>query len=275
MFIRSSMRRLRLTTAVGAVLMVLAACSGTPAPETSVQPVPEVAQTTPTAAPSSNADTAAAAQAYFSALVTEDPDEDEAASKDHAAPKSIAAAYAQHLANVRGADLDGGLSSDAEDLITENGTYGYCPDGDTDSKDCVTWGDVQFSGGKVSTFTINKVDISKRITLGSGDAVKAGKLADITFLSAYQSVQSKAVFVALEVKTNKRAVTVITYDSKYRDQSGHQRTATQEGGPSEIDADSTARIYAAFKSVKPGGVLTLDVTDSKNYDTKTVKIKTS
>ena len=265
----------RLALPAVAALLSLAACSGTPTTQTTPQGVPQVAQGS--SAPADPDKDKAAAQAYFTAIVSNDPDTMTDALK-WAAPGSLAKGYAQHLANVEQSLLDGGTSEDADTLDPsgEGGVYGYCPVGEEpDSKSCNTWENVRFNGGKVVDFTVKKVDISKRLTLGSDEKIKVASLADVTFLSAYQSVQSKSLFVALRVKSKNGKINVNSYTAKYRDPSGRQATATDANGPIDFDKDSIGNVTVVFKNAKPGGVMTLEVTDSDFEHIKNVKIKTA
>lgn len=187
-----------------------------------------------------------------------------------AAPKSVAAAYALHLSTTTAASLDGGDSEDADELKVDGGNYESCP---SDGSKCTTWSNVTFSGGKVTSFKVNGIDIDKRISVGSGDQVKVGGLVQVRFISAYQSVAGKALYVTFEFKSGGESVTLNLGSAKYRDPSGRQATATSYGGPSDLIRDSSAHGYAVFKGAKPGGVVTLDFYDS-DYDDHYLKIKT-
>jgi len=274
---RLPIRRSAAALMVPLLLLVGAGCSASTALDSDPSPVPVVTQDqdtvsevgqSPTASESPAAPSAGDATDYFTAIASNDEETTGQAQK-LAAPKSVAAAYALHLSTTAAADLDGGYSEDADELNVDGGDYESCP---SEGK-CTTWSDVAFSGGKVSSFTVNGVDINKRISVGSGDRVKVGGLVQVRFISAYQSVASKALYVTFEFKSGGESVTTNLDSAKYRDPSGRQATATSSGGPNDLDRDSSAHGYAVFKGAKPGGVVTLDIYDS-DYDDHYVRIKT-
>jgi hypothetical protein len=264
------MRRLSVT--IPLLLLAMAGCSANPVPasDTSVMPVPEVTQgsTTPRAEPTQTAEPVDATE-YFTALASNDEDTMEGA-QDLAAPKSLAAAYALHLTTTAAAELDGGSVREPDVLNVNGNDYEDCPV--TEDK-CTTWSDVKFSGGKVSSFTVNGVDISKRISVGSGDWVRAGNLGQVRFISSYQSVASKALFVTFEFKSGNEKVTLNLGGATYRDPSGRQADATGYAGPDDLDADSSARGFSTFQGAKPGGTVTLNLYDD-DFNDHFVKIKT-
>lgn len=254
------------------VLLAGAACgadTSPPAEQSAVSqsPVPTVKQssgaTRPAAAPS--------ASEYFELLSTNDSD-NAAKAAELAAPKSLAAAYATHLAAVRGANEDGGNAEEADDLTVDGDVYQSCA-ADQDSDDCTRWSGATFKDGRIASLTVNGKDISGRLTLGSGDKVAAGKLGNVKFVSAYKSIASDALFVTGVVDSNKEKITLGTYSASYRDRSGKQVTAYDGGGPGELDADSNTRIVMIFSKAKVGGMVTLEMYDDSGYVTKRAKFR--
>jgi hypothetical protein len=63
------------------------------------------------------------------------------------------------------------------------------------------------------------------------------------------------------------------YSARYREPAGRQVTATEANGTGELDADSSTRVSVVFAKAKPGGVVTLELEDSKTYDRKAAKIR--
>ncbi len=261
------------TAAVVVLAMALVSgCASDDEPKTvkDKKVVPPVSQESESPSPSAQESTAAAADArdYFEAIAERDVDGIREAAKS-AAPDSPAYVYATHQANVIEADLDGGQSRDAADLVVAGGEYQMCESGN-----CITFADVeQNESGQVVSFSIDGKPVDGLLSQGNGKAVTAGG-AKFTFLTAYTSVQSKALFVALKVQTGNNDININVFTAKYRDPSGKTREATSAGGPIELEADSNALVYSAFLGVKPGGVMTLDGCVSDCNSTYEVKIKT-
>jgi len=170
---------------------------------------------------------------------------------------SVAFAYLTHLANVVEARLDGGEPSTEQEVTKEGpGTYKSCADS-SDESTCATFADFKVNDqGKIVDLTVNGKEIGSRITLGNGDSVTSGG-ASFTFLSAYKSVQSNALFVTMRIEAGKRPISPNIYSATYRSPDGKQREATSADGPTDIDARSNALVSMIFKGVKTGGKLTL------------------
>lgn len=189
-----------------------------------------------------------------------------------AAPGSVAAAYAQYNVDANQAAIDGGSDYDDETLSEIDGGYKSCSGGTSDD-DCVTWTDFESSDGKISSLKVNETDISKRISIGNGRSKKAGDLATVELLTAYQSVQANDMVVNALIKSGDGEITIGTYEAKYRGPDGRQTTASAAEGPTELDADSTANVTLSFKNAKPSGEVTITVYN-EDYDEETVTLKT-
>ena len=172
-------------------------------------------------------------------------------------PGSPAHAYLSHLANVAEARLDGGSQSTDQSIVSAGGDSFKLCNTPSDEKSCVTLGGFKVDpSGKVVNLTVNGQDVAPRLTSGNGQAVAAGG-AKFTFLTAYKSIQSDALFVTVKAETGGKAITINIFSATYRGPDGKQRQASDAGGPTELDANSNAIVYMAFQSVQPGGKVTL------------------
>jgi hypothetical protein len=131
----------------------------------------------------------------------------------------------------------------------------------------------QDAAGRLVSFVVNGNPVEGLVSQGDGSSARAGG-AKFTFLTAYKSQQSNAVFIVLKVSTGANKLDLNTYSARYRDPPGKQREAGDGGGPTELDANSNALICSATVGVKPGGVMTLDGCVGGCNSTYTVKIKT-
>jgi hypothetical protein len=245
--------------------MLLSGCSGSGEPTAeNVTSAPSVATASQASQTPSSAATSAAAtpgpaatgdviKAYVDAFASDsDPDAMREGLKS-ATPGSPAYIYLSHLANVSEAGLDGGQAL-ADQEVTPVGSDGFkvCSD-PSDDKSCVTIGGFKVNEkGLLADLTINKKPIASRLTTGNGDSVTAAG-AKFTFLTAYKSVQSNALFVTVKVKTGSKAISPNLYSATYRSPSGKQRQAQDAYGPTDIDADSNTIVSMAFPGVEPGG----------------------
>ena len=85
--------------------------------------------------------------------------------------------------------------------------------------------------GKVVDLTVNKQQVAPRLTAGNGDAVSASG-TKFTFLTAYKSIQSNALFVTVKVETGSKPIQANIYSAVYRGPDGKQRTASRRRAPS-------------------------------------------
>jgi hypothetical protein len=197
-----------------------------------------------------------AMKSYAEATGSEnDPDAMRAALK-LTAPNSIAYVYLDHQANVAEASLDGGQQLPKVELTpVGDGTFTACDP--TDPTKCLTFGGFKVNAaGKLVDLTVNKQQIGPRITAGNGQAVTAGG-TKFTFLTAYKSIQSDAMFVTVRVETGAQPIDANISSATYRGPDGKQRTATNSAGVTQIDANSNTIVAMSFASVKARGKVTL------------------
>jgi hypothetical protein len=265
-----------LTTIV--LIFLLAACSSSPptSEEAAGPSVPVVEQSaassSPIAVPSATADPKGV-ERYFELFATNDSDEQEKAIK-LAAPKSPAAAYMIHQAADNGAQLDAGNSDEPDSLEPTDKGYDVCYDDDNGEQQCTHFTDIKTNSGLVSDFQVNGKAIAPRLSRGQGDEVKAGRLGSFELVSAYKTVSAEELRVTMVVRSGKRKVTLgNVYSARYRDPSGRQSTATDATAIDELDPNSSTRITVTFKKAKPGGVVTIDLVDSKTYDDESARVK--
>lgn len=170
---------------------------------------------------------------------------------------SPAHAYLSHLANTAEAGLDGGRASTDRSVVSAGGgSFRLCIP-PADEKSCITLGGFKVDpSGKVVDVTVNDQDVAPRLTSGNGQAVSAGG-AKFTFLTAYKSIQSDALFVTVKVETGGKAIGINIFSATYRGPDGKQRQASDAGGPTDPDANSNAIVYMAFPGVQAGGKVTI------------------
>lgn len=208
---------------------------------------------------------------YFEGLASYDPDQIEQSIK-LAAVGSIAAAYAQYFLDTTNSALDAGQPYDPSSLSKTDGGYKVCGD-DGDSKTCVTWTQLESTGGKIASLKVNGQDLSDRISVGDGTKQDAGKLATVEFLGAYQSVQANSMVINFKVVSSGQKVSIGSFEAKYRGPDGRQSVASTADGPTDLDANSSANITLNFEHAKPGGTVTLEIDDENFNTTAAVSIK--
>lgn len=216
-------------------------------------------------------DVQASVKAYLDALNSSDPDAMRAA-LEHAAPRSVAHSYLQHQANVEEAALDGGQQRPEGTVVRSGDGYRMCSD-QTEEKTCVMFTDFKSAGGKLSDLKVNGVDPGPLLTVGNGDTVKS-KGATFEFLTAYRSVASNALFVALRVTSGPDPISPFLYDGTYRSPDGKQRKVTDAYGSTELDAKSNTVVAMVFAASRPGGKVTLEgcVADCTSNFTAVVQV---
>jgi len=250
------------------LLLTLVACGGEPEvkPATGDDSAPRVAGSS-----SDSASSAAATEtdpelpsddvlhSYFDALSTTNVEALEEAA-ELAEKGSAAEAYAGYTLAYVNASLDGGTYSEGSPVEEADGRYRSCTDPADDST-CIEWANIEGRGGKVVSFTANDQPVRDRIVVGSGEPVRAGSLASVTLLYAYQSIVSPNLYVVVNVKSGSSPVTVATYDATFRGADGRQLQVVAEYGlgPTDLDADSSATMVMAFPEAKLGGSATFSV----------------
>lgn len=210
---------------------------------------------------------------YFEALASSDPDE-MAEAAELAASDSIAAAYAKHQSNLSNAALDAGIPYEEETLEPVDGGYDTCGTDEEGGEVCFTYADLESSGGKLSSFTVNGEPIDDRISLGNGEKVKAGNLGSVEFLSAYKAAEND-LFIAVKFTTTKRTGAAFGgFEATYRSPEGRQSKAANLIGTTDVEADSTSFEVLVFPRAEPGGTATIPIYTADYFGDTKVKIKT-
>ena len=270
---------------VVAGLLTLAACGGDPKvrPATGDDSAPRVSGSPSSDSASSAAPTEADPDlpsdddlhAYFDALSTANVEALEEAA-ELAEKGSAAEAYAGYTLAYVNASLDGGTYSEGSPVEETEGGYRSCTDPAVDST-CIEWANVEGRGGKVVSFTANDEPVRDRIVVGTGEPVRAGSLASVTLLYAYQSIVSPNLYVVVSVKAGSSPVTAATDDATFRGADGRQLKVNDEYGlgPTDLDADSSATMVMAFPQAKLGGSATFSVLSGDSMTDEPVVIATS
>ncbi len=210
--------------------------------------------------------------AFVDAIGSEDDPDAMRAALKLTAPGSSAEAYVRHLANVVESTLDGGGSGVKQTVERTGDSFKSCDD-PGDESSCATFAGFKITpAGKISELTVNGKSIGDRITVGNGSAVTTGG-AKFTFLTAYKSIMSNALFVTVKVKSGNRPISVNNYSAVYRSPDGKQRTATDAMGPTDIAADSSSIVTMVFKGVAVGGKVTMDGCVSECASSWSAKIR--
>ena len=169
---------------------------------------------------------------------------------------SIAAGIHNYMLAGANAAIDAGIDFSTEGAGERiDGGYEFCSD-PADEESCIRWTDIEGADGKVVNFAINGESLRDRITVGNGRPVKAGQIADIALLYAYQSPVSNNLFVVASAKSHDGEVELSNaYSATYRDPSGRQFTAADATTPSTLRPNSTATFTITFPApAKIGGV---------------------
>ena len=262
---------------VGVSALALAGCGGS-TKTTTVGSAPPVSVATQSATTSTTPSAAnVSVSAYVNVVSRADDPEAMRAGLTNTAPKSPAYVYLSHQANVAESALDAGHPYSAGVLTPEGDSFQICDaagvTGAVDTKSCMTFSDFKVNpAGLIVGFSVNKQDVAPRLTTGSGEAV-SNSGAKFTFLTAYKSVQSGALFVTLKVETGPQSVSLNANTATYRDPEGKQRTATYAAAPSEVGANSNTIVTMAFAAAKPGGQVTLEGSTGADYSPVRAVIK--
>lgn len=251
-------------------LLVLSACGGdTPSKETKDGKAGTVSQ-----AEKDEANASDNIDKYFELIGTAS----EASLKEAAsiaAPDSVAGAYATHLQYLAVTNNAAGYPVESEKLPKSDKGFKLCDlNGDDDRSDCAYYSDFETEGGKIASFSANEKSLKGRVVLGAGDPIKAGDLARVRFLSAYQSPFSDTLFINVEVKSFDQAVSTGVGSADYRRPNGRQVTTSGYEGDYEIGADSLVTNYMTFPGSEIGGEVSFDVNNSDYNQTHKIKIKT-
>lgn len=253
----------RVAAALSATLLLASGCGGTtPSKETKDAKVDTVSQSEKDA--SDNIDK------YFEFIGKSTETSFNQAAK-LAAPDSVAYAYATYLAQ----QAVDGSESDPQEFPKSKKGFKICDlNGDGDASDCAYYSDFETESGKIASFSANDVSIKGRIVMGTGDPVKAGDLATVRFLSAYQSPFSDTLFINIEVKSKDEAISTGVGDADYRRLNGRQVTSADYTGDYEIDSDSLVSNTISFPGSEIGGQVSFDINDKDYNRSFKVKFKT-
>src|SRR5699024_6142627 len=205
------------------------------------------------------------ADKYFEAFASSDPGEIEQA-KALTVSGSPAEAYVTHRAAVASALADGGMAAIAGDVTVTSKSDGFqiCQRTATESE-CNLYRDIQQKGGKLSSFTVDDKKIGPRITIFDGESIRAGNLAKITAISAYETTYGQ-LHVTFKAESKDRPISVSR--ASYRAKDGRQTEAGRLAGPlMELAEDSSATFVAAFSNSMLGGKATLTI-NSKDFMTE-------
>lgn len=268
------MKRLNLRSAVvlATAMIVLGACGGggTPSTETKDGKANTVSQ-----ADKEKAEASDNIDNYFK-LIGEDTEDSLKEAASIAAPDSVAFAYATHLGFLAETDNAAGTPTTEPQKFPKSAKgFKICDiNGDGDTSDCSYYSDFETTAGKIATFSANGKPLKDRVVLGTGGPMKAGDLATVRFVSAYQSPFSNSLFVTVEIKTNSQAVETGVGEADYRRPNGRQATAANYVGDYEIGADSLMTNYIIFPGSEIGGQVSFDVNDVGYNQTSKVTFKT-
>ena len=171
-------------------------------------------------------------------------------------------------------DNAAGYTVEPEKLPKSDKGFKLCGLKREDDSDCAYYSDFETEGGKIASFSANETSLNGRVVLGMGNPIKAGDLARVRFLSAYQSPFSDTLFINVEIKTSDQAVSTGIGSADYRRPNGRQVTTAGYEGDYEIGADSLVTNYMTFPGSEIGGELSFDVNDSDYNQTQKIKIKT-
>lgn len=211
---------------------------------------------------------------YFEAIAANDIDEMESGLAS-AARGSIAEAYMIHMIAVANSSLDAGVpEAEPETLTAKKEGYESCGDDGTGKQSCVVWGNIEGKDGKITNFTVSGKRLDDRISVGNDKFAKAGRLAEVRFISAYKSVETGGLTVDIEIKSNERKVETNLFGSTYRSKEGRQSKATETIGLDALEPKSTTFASVYFDRADLGGDLKLAFFDP-DYNEVPVIIKTA
>lgn len=157
------------------------------------------------------------------------------------------------------AALDSGQPySKTEYTYNGDGTFKSCDSEDPTPTECLAFGGFKLDpAGKLVDLTFNQQQIGPRMTVGNGQTVTAAG-TKFTFLTAYKSIQSNALYVTVRIETGTKAISTSLSQAIYRSPDGKQRTATDSSGVYLVGENSNTIVSMSFASVKAGGTVTLD-----------------
>lgn len=195
-------------------------------------------------------------QTLFKGLNDRTPDALEAA-LGVVAPGSLAELYVKHQSALAQAYVDGGNTLPVDTLTAKDGVYMSCGDDET-GDDCAIWSDLTAEGDKVASFTTNGKDLQGRILAGGKKAFRAGDLAKVRLLTAYQS-STGDLWITLDITNTATQPIAIESRTSYRSPEGRQSAAGTGGGPTSLQPDSLGTYALVVERAKLGGTLHVEL----------------
>lgn len=194
---------------------------------------------------------------YMKALEGTDP-ETMRAGRKFAVEDSIADGYLLHQTYITEAYLDAGNYNEPYRITRDGDGYKSCISALDGSESCAVFSGFKTKDGKVTEFLVDGEEPGSRLVMGNGRPVRRGSV-QVELLSAYKSIQTQYLVVALKVTTGNDPIDLGLLDTTYRAPNGKQRKSAESIGPESLDADSNAIVGAVFPGVPNGGKVRFNV----------------
>lgn len=235
----------------------LAGCGGTSTPTDDaatdvVQSQEEVAQSEPEPE-EPEGPSEADLEAYFEALSSNDPTIIREV-LPLTVPGSIAYTYATYYAGLQQSMLEGGYEEELMRTSRIEDGFERCPEEPTEDNPCFHYTNIQHEGDKITDFDLNGESLHDRLTLGDGEAVPLGELAEITQVASYKSVAGYVISILEITATSEGLVTWISYIAPDGEEYGLGAYAGSENIPTE--SKGTYSVW--FEDVEFGGIIKID-----------------
>jgi len=173
------------------------------------------------------------------------------------APDSVARDYASYFASANEALRTGG-GSPIPLKATRHGADGWRLCGGTgEQRQCYTYADLSFEGGRLEAFTVDGQDLTRRLVHGDGSRAKAGRFGTIETMLQYQTTKD-TVWVIAEVHNTSEWSWGLSSDTTYLGANGHRSAIIGQAGPAMVSPHTTAKIALAFSRAKVGGRVAYD-----------------
>lgn len=257
---------------VPALVLAMSACSsgGGPNVETVDEPArvgaAESTAPSPTATPTLEAESAdVAAKKYLEAYASGDATK-MALMAELSEPGSAAHTYALHQRAFAEAIRAEGSANDPQSVTVDGNRISLCGMGE--EPECGVYANfTAVPSGKLASFTVNDLPIESRLLPHSDRAPVSVGGVEVKLISAYRTAQSDTLIMTLRA-TNSTAseVTVAAYDATYVSAAGEQVKPVGYVGSSDLQAGATTSLAIAFEATDPGGVLSLEVFETENFD---------
>jgi len=197
-----------------------------------------------------------AVRAFFRALGSADADAEWRAVA-MTATDSVARDYSSYFASANEALRTGGGTLVRLAVTRPRpGTWRLCG-GAAAQRQCYTYADVAFEGGRVASFTVDGEDLSTRLVHGDGSRARAGKFGTIETQLEYQTTKD-TVWVIAEVHNTSAWSWGLSSDTAYLGANGHRSAIIGQAGPAMVSPHTTAKIALAFSRAKVGGRVAYD-----------------